>query len=111
MSEYEREPDPDMPLLFGDVPEEMTPREAYLRATTALQAVAAPLLELIDLRTCEQAIYGAAMVHTIGPIADPTLYRDGLRTLESNERLLRGLRDFVGVLESERDRVNQEGGS
>lgn len=48
--------------------------------------------------------------HAVGPIVDPTLYRDGVRNMEQIDKLAKGLRTFQRTVEEVQADVQQQHG-
>ena len=56
-----------------------------------------PLVFLVVDIPVTEMLQQVTRMHTIAPILDPTAYRNGMRNLEEQEALLRGLAAFVNA--------------
>lgn len=72
-------------------------------AGTILKSIVS-LLELVDW---QHLVRGLEAAHTLGPIMDPTAYRDALHSgvLDTNGQILRAARDFHAVIAKLRERA------
>lgn len=89
-------PDPDD--LIRDVPQ-----------AAALLSAVVPLFDAVDW---DHLLRGIEAAHILGPIMEPTMYRDALHSgqMETNARILRAARDFAAVIHDERARALAKAG-
>ena len=79
------------------------PRRDLAFAGSVLKTVVT-LMESVDW---QHLVDGIEAAHTLGPILDPTAYRDALHngTLETNGQVLRAARDFHAAIAKLRERA------